>query len=341
MPPYVKNGERHADKQLAAQLKPLTLQELPGARTKGEQPQRTGGSSAATGPCLRTHANLRTRTHTHPPSAPHSHTPPTRFAAVPRGGCSQEPSGLSACSGPPRRAPARPVPPGPRSRRDGAGGLARRRSSAAGPPSPAPPAGLSATAPGPRARPAAGVTLEAPPPLLAGQTPARRRARQGHRENGAAVPAADVRRYLARDGRRRRLGLPRRCRGCRPPGPLRRRPRAFPPLPEASFGNLRSGQPRRRASLCDARVRQSSGLAASGTSVRLSANEGTRQFPPFSRRLLGHRRTPHPRQIPSPSASLLTQLRQLPLLPVARGGAGGAWWWRNGHGSTGSVTVPP
>lgn len=76
MPPYVKNGERHADKQLAAQLKPLTLQELPGARTKGEQPQRTGGSSAATGPCLRTHANLRTRTHTPPPlSPPQPHTP--------------------------------------------------------------------------------------------------------------------------------------------------------------------------------------------------------------------------------------------------------------------------
>lgn len=43
------------------------------------------------------------------------------------------------------------------------------------------------------------------------------------------------------------LGLRRRCPGCAPPRPLWRRPRRFPPLRGASFGNLRKGS---RSDLC-------------------------------------------------------------------------------------------
>lgn len=64
-------------------------------------------------------------------------------------------------------------------------------------------------------------------------------------------------------------------------------------------------------------VRQSSERTASGISVKSLANDRTRQFPPFSQRLLGHRRARCARRFPSPSASFFVQLRPLPL------GAGG------------------
>lgn len=66
------------------------------------------------------------------------------------------------------------------------------------------------------------------------QPPARRPARQGHRE----IPALRMRprRYPPPH-----LGLPRRCPGCAPPRSRWRRARRFPPLRGASFGNLRKG----------------------------------------------------------------------------------------------------
>lgn len=213
------------------------------------------------------------------------------------------PSGLSACS----RAPA-PLPHGP--------DTGRRSSAAAG----AVPPSL-----GPRARPAtalpgAGVTLEAPPPAV--QPPARRPARQGHRERrqrGARSSGTRAhrarpqrhRRYLARDGRRRRgtaalrLGL--YGGGL---GPFRRCPQPPSAVSGASFGNLRRGQ----SALGNLRNDPLRVFPASyrRTMTRAISAASPQPFRPPSHAL------PFPRQFPSLSASFFAQLRQLP--PCQRGG---------------------
>lgn len=169
--------------------------------------------------------------------------------------------------------------------------------------------------------------MEAPPP--AGQPPARRPARQGHRERrraeapGAAAPAPPEprarpqrhRRYLARDGRRRRgtaalrLGL--YGGGL---GPFRRCPRPPSATSGAFFGNLRRGQSalgnRRREPLrvfpASSRRRMTRAISASGP----------QPFRPPSYAL------PHPRHFPSLSVPFRLFLRPTPATSAVPAGRG-------------------